>query len=270
MLTLWSVKYTAQGSISVRCKAFEEPTGLRDTGDLAVEIVVADTGCGIPNDKLESIFREFEQVETAPRAHSPGLGTWSFCLFHGHLPDDAPGLGLAVVARIVEQLGGQLRVDSNLGQGSRFSFLLPLTTDVHRNSVSRSSGSSRSSLVLTQHGGSRGSELNDLVDTLSVSHMDDSVALPRPSNDRTSTGRSSTGSAGGHVEIQDSGIPLRPVKVDEFSLDRPVPQPMSSVSSQARKSRSSPAKRSPIGRAQSESLPKLRILIVEVGAPGVL
>ncbi len=82
MLILWSVKYTAQGSISVRCKAFEEPTGLRDTGDLAVEIVVADTGCGIPNDKLESIFREFEQVETAPRAHSPGLGMSSSDLLH--------------------------------------------------------------------------------------------------------------------------------------------------------------------------------------------
>ena len=47
---------------------------MRDGGDLAIEIVVADTGTGIPSDKLESIFREFEQVETAPRTHSPGLG----------------------------------------------------------------------------------------------------------------------------------------------------------------------------------------------------
>ena len=63
--------------ISVTCRYFEEPTGLRHGGDVAVEIVVSDTGCGIPTEKLESIFREFEQVESAPpRTHSPGLGVY--------------------------------------------------------------------------------------------------------------------------------------------------------------------------------------------------
>lgn len=42
------------------------------------------------------------------------------------LKDGAAGLGLALVARAVEQLGGELRVDSNIGAGSRFSILLPL------------------------------------------------------------------------------------------------------------------------------------------------
>src|ERR1700679_3362272 len=96
------VKYTAQGEVTVECKAFQEPEGLRREGSTAVEIVVADTGCGISCTKLESIFREFEQVESmAPRTTSPGLG-----------------LGLAVVARIVEQLGGQLRVESKVNEGS--------------------------------------------------------------------------------------------------------------------------------------------------------
>lgn len=73
---------------------------------------MGDTGCGIPTSKLESIFREFEQVESAQPKTSiaPGLG-----------------LGLAVVARSVEQLGGQLRVDSKVDHGSRFSFLIPFT-----------------------------------------------------------------------------------------------------------------------------------------------
>ena len=45
-----------------------------------MEIIVADTGCGIQEGKLESIFREFEQVESAlPKTGSaPGLGTYTF------------------------------------------------------------------------------------------------------------------------------------------------------------------------------------------------
>lgn len=61
--------------ISVSCQAFDEPSGMWNPDEVAVEIVVSDTGCGIPTEKLESIFREFEQVEsTPPRQHSPGLG----------------------------------------------------------------------------------------------------------------------------------------------------------------------------------------------------
>ena len=47
------------------------------------------------------------------------------------------GLGLAVVARIVEQLGGRLRVHSDVGKGSRFSFLIPLTVSGEGGSGSR-------------------------------------------------------------------------------------------------------------------------------------
>jgi hypothetical protein len=106
------VKYTQRGTITVSCQEFNEPEGLRNSKQIAVEIIVGDTGCGIPTSKLESIFREFEQVESAqPKTSTaPGLG-----------------LGLAVVARSVEQLGGQLRVDSKVDQGSRFSFLIPFT-----------------------------------------------------------------------------------------------------------------------------------------------
>lgn len=48
----------------------------------------------------------------------------------------ALGLGLAVVARIVEQLGGQLRVDSKVDEGSRFSFLVAFSTDTASSSSS--------------------------------------------------------------------------------------------------------------------------------------
>jgi signal transduction histidine kinase len=61
------VKFTAEGEITVSCQTFDEPAGLRDPRHTAVEIIVADTGCGIPPEKLESIFREFEQVESSER-----------------------------------------------------------------------------------------------------------------------------------------------------------------------------------------------------------
>ena len=69
-------KYTTEGSITVHSHIFGEPDGLRAPTQTAVEIIVADTGCGIASDKLESIFREFEQVEsTEPRTSAPtGLG----------------------------------------------------------------------------------------------------------------------------------------------------------------------------------------------------
>lgn len=63
------VKYTSEGGVTVEAKPFQEPDGLRDrestetTKAVAIEIIVADTGCGIPNNTLEDIFRQFEQVE---------------------------------------------------------------------------------------------------------------------------------------------------------------------------------------------------------------
>ena len=83
-----TVKYTQRGTIAVSCHALNEPEGPRNPKQITVQIIVGDTGCGIPANKLESIFREFEQVESAqPKTNTaPGLG-----------------LGLAVVARSVGQ-----------------------------------------------------------------------------------------------------------------------------------------------------------------------
>ncbi|KIJ54813.1 hypothetical protein M422DRAFT_152482 [Sphaerobolus stellatus SS14] len=123
-----AIKYTSEGKISVESRKYPEPQGLRNSQQIAVEIIVSDTGCGMSEAKLESMFREFEQVESAaPRPPGqPGLG-----------------LGLAVVARIIEQLGGQLRVDSKSGKGSTFSFLIPFGLyDPSQDSRTHSVGSS--------------------------------------------------------------------------------------------------------------------------------
>lgn len=77
---LSTVKYTEAGSISVSCKTFGEPEGLRSPKQAAVEIIVADSGCGIQEEKLEKIFREFEQVESSePRSSAEaGVGRLTY------------------------------------------------------------------------------------------------------------------------------------------------------------------------------------------------
>lgn len=75
-------------------------------------IHVQDTGLGIPADDLPHIFEKFYRVEADDRADIQGNG-----------------LGLAIVKAIVEQHGGQIKVDSTFGDGSCFSFSLPLAAE---------------------------------------------------------------------------------------------------------------------------------------------
>ncbi|KZT12155.1 uncharacterized protein LAESUDRAFT_720129 [Laetiporus sulphureus 93-53] len=172
-LTANALKYTQRGSISVQCHTYDEPVGLRDAQNVAVEIVVSDTGCGIPAEKLECIFREFEQVESAsPKANSQGLG-----------------LGLAVVARIVEQLGGQLRVDSQMDEGSCFSFLIPFATEPEGQTTSDSYSPSSTSALQSRDDVSdnRGNEINNLVEAFAHHRVGDGMAIAteEPSGLRT-------------------------------------------------------------------------------------
>ena len=71
------MKYTDHGSVRIQCRLFNEAHGLRDDAQVAVEIVVADTGRGIASDKLSNIFRQFENVQDSDgptRGNYPGLG----------------------------------------------------------------------------------------------------------------------------------------------------------------------------------------------------
>jgi len=75
--------------------------------DQSILLEVKDTGMGIPEDKLQVIFDEFYQVEGGKYG-----GT---------------GLGLAIAKRLVEEQGGNIWVESQLGKGSAFYFTLPLS-----------------------------------------------------------------------------------------------------------------------------------------------
>jgi signal transduction histidine kinase/predicted ATPase/class 3 adenylate cyclase len=75
-----------------------------------VLIKVTDTGVGIPPDKLDVIFEAFEQVDASTKRREGGTG-----------------LGLPLAKKLVELHGSSLRVESEVGKGSTFSFALPFT-----------------------------------------------------------------------------------------------------------------------------------------------
>ncbi len=91
-----AINYTPNGEISVGAREIKE--------GVAVECWVSDNGAGIPAERLEKVF---EKLETDPDKK------------------EGMGLGLAIVRQIVEAHGGQVTVDSKLGQGSTFRFTLP-------------------------------------------------------------------------------------------------------------------------------------------------
>jgi two-component system, sensor histidine kinase len=108
-LLMNAVRYTFHGRITVGC---------RRRGD-RVRVVVADTGIGIPADKLSFIFEEYVQLGNPERDRAKGLG-----------------LGLAIVRRLGLLLGTAVEVSSILGKGSVFwvDFVNSVSTEV--NSVS--------------------------------------------------------------------------------------------------------------------------------------
>ncbi len=93
-----ALKFTDRGSIEISLQEKEKE----------IECVVADTGLGISEEDLPKVFGRFEQFGRLP---GPG--------------EKGTGLGLAINKGIIELHGGKIRVESKLGQGSKFSFILP-------------------------------------------------------------------------------------------------------------------------------------------------
>ena len=95
-----SIKFTSVGEVSMNIS-------MQPSGKLLFE--VSDTGIGIPSDKLDLIFESFEQADSSTTRNFGGTG-----------------LGLAISRRLVELMGGSIKVESTLGAGSTFSFAVDL------------------------------------------------------------------------------------------------------------------------------------------------
>jgi len=98
-----AVKFTEQGSVQMSVSSAGG-----DNDRLNLEIKVSDTGTGIPEDKLGTIFDKFTQADGSISRKYGGSG-----------------LGLAITRRLVEMQGGTVEVESKFGKGSVFTVLIP-------------------------------------------------------------------------------------------------------------------------------------------------
>jgi len=96
-----AIKFTEEGSITLNVG--EEPDG--------ITFAVRDTGPGMPEEKLQSIFERFSQLKN----QRPGA--------------QGAGLGLAITKGLVDLMGGEISVSSEIGKGSEFRLQLPLSVE---------------------------------------------------------------------------------------------------------------------------------------------
>jgi signal transduction histidine kinase/ActR/RegA family two-component response regulator len=102
-----AIKFTDEGSVVVRVKRHGKEASPEDS--LEILFSVSDTGIGIPPDKQHLIFESFAQVDTSTTRKYGGTG-----------------LGLSIASRLAQMMGGMLRVESAVGNGSTFSFTVKL------------------------------------------------------------------------------------------------------------------------------------------------
>ena len=109
-----AIKFTERGHIRIGARQHGNGSGIR-----MLEMFVEDTGIGIPEDKQEAIFREFEQGDGSVTREYAGTG-----------------LGLSISKRLVELHGGSMWVESEVGRGSTFFFTLPVSGEQISSSLS--------------------------------------------------------------------------------------------------------------------------------------
>jgi len=99
-----AIKFTEEGEIVVRVQTVE-----RTEDEASLRFSVSDTGVGIPEEKRERIFELFEQADASATRRHGGVG-----------------LGLAISSQLVDMMGGEIRVESKVGEGSTFHFIVRL------------------------------------------------------------------------------------------------------------------------------------------------
>ncbi|GAA5912180.1 uncharacterized protein JCM6883_000588 [Sporobolomyces salmoneus] len=235
-----ALKHTKEGGILVEWGELVDDDvedALNEKKDsIRIGISITDTGSGIPERKLEAIFRQFEQVSTVGDQERENESQTSV------------GLGLAVVARIVRNLEGQLQVESKVGEGSKFTFVLPFRLAQLDNSPkgtpptgdalvegdnssqrvvvpgaerdplirrkSKTSNGSRTSADSSNH-----SEIDSLINAMSTSHMDQNRSAQSAPSTSSRSSRSAmsyrtaqSGQSGAHSSAASGTHHLEPLR----------------------------------------------------------
>ncbi len=98
-----AIKFTNSGKIEISAEQNNEKELI---------IIISDTGIGIPNEKFDSIFQSFEQVDASISREYGGTG-----------------LGLSITKTLIELHEGKIWVESEVGRGSKFFFTIPVTNE---------------------------------------------------------------------------------------------------------------------------------------------
>jgi len=121
-----ALKFTASGRVDIEVRQDTENAAAGTSEPGALLFCVKDTGIGIPQEKLASIFENFTQADSSTTRKYGGTG-----------------LGLAISKRIVELMGGKIWVESTVGEGSRFLFTVKLAVAESQAGASAQSADTR-------------------------------------------------------------------------------------------------------------------------------
>jgi signal transduction histidine kinase len=115
-----AVQHTSSGAVTIESCIIPEPC---EPGYISVEVAIHDTGAGMSQETVETLFCELEQVSNKEYIQKPNLSGGT-CDTGAMESSSVLGLGLALVARIVRNMDGQLSLKSEKGTGSCFKLRL--------------------------------------------------------------------------------------------------------------------------------------------------
>ena len=111
-----AVKFTYQGGVKLTAEIVPCPISVKaPSAPLSVRVAIADTGIGIKQSDLKTLFQPFRQIDSSLSR-----------------PHEGTGLGLAICGRLASLLGGEISASSEWGKGSIFTVTLPLRRNPHQ------------------------------------------------------------------------------------------------------------------------------------------
>ena len=103
-----AVKFTDEGEVVLTVSSTSTVSSPGPGDMVLLTLSVRDTGIGIPADRMDRLFKSFSQVDASTTRRYGGTG-----------------LGLVITKRLIELMGGEIRVESTMGEGTTFTFTLP-------------------------------------------------------------------------------------------------------------------------------------------------